>query len=351
MEAVRDPIPDDSSYQRHMLPRVSRTFALTVPQLPRPLDTMVGNAYLLCRVADTVEDDPELDAGDKRALHGLLMDAMESGAAAQRFARQAGTTLAPATPPDERDLALNLPRVARTTRALPRSDRQAIGRCLQRMCSGMDSFDERREPGTRDLADLQRYCHYVAGVVGEMLTELFCNHGTGMAPRRTEMRRYAESFGQGLQMTNILKDVWDDLEHGRCWLPRAEFEQAGYDFARLAPEHDRAVFNRVMTGLVALAHGQLRNALRYTEQIPTAEPGMRRFCLLSIGLALLTLKRIHDTPGYATGSEVKVSRRAVSAVLASARVAARFESGPATLVELWSRGLPLHSVAPSEVRA
>jgi hypothetical protein len=45
------------AYQDHILALVSRTFALTTPQLPAGLRSVVGNAYLLCRVADTIEDE------------------------------------------------------------------------------------------------------------------------------------------------------------------------------------------------------------------------------------------------------------------------------------------------------
>jgi farnesyl-diphosphate farnesyltransferase len=54
------------------LANVSRTFALTIPLLPLPLRDWVGNAYLLCRIADTIEDDPELRIDDK--IHLLSVE-------------------------------------------------------------------------------------------------------------------------------------------------------------------------------------------------------------------------------------------------------------------------------------
>ena len=52
----------DEAYQDHILQYVSRTFALTIPQLPAELRRVVSNAYLLCRIADTVEDDNAVDS-------------------------------------------------------------------------------------------------------------------------------------------------------------------------------------------------------------------------------------------------------------------------------------------------
>src|SRR5215472_17511271 len=59
----------DEAYQDHILPGVSRTFALTIPELPPALRTAVTNAYLLCRIADTIEDEPALSPA--ASLHFL----------------------------------------------------------------------------------------------------------------------------------------------------------------------------------------------------------------------------------------------------------------------------------------
>jgi farnesyl-diphosphate farnesyltransferase len=55
-----DSVSSDEAYQDQILPHVSRTFALTIPELPPALRTSVTCAYLLCRIADTIEDEPAL---------------------------------------------------------------------------------------------------------------------------------------------------------------------------------------------------------------------------------------------------------------------------------------------------
>ena len=59
--------PDDAVCAQ-LLEGVSRTFALTIPQLPAVLAPVVANAYLLCRIQDTIEDEPTLDVASKRLL-------------------------------------------------------------------------------------------------------------------------------------------------------------------------------------------------------------------------------------------------------------------------------------------
>jgi hypothetical protein len=60
----------DLEYQERILQAVSRSFALTIPQLPTSLSNIVTNAYLLCRIADTIEDESKLSIEQKRFFFG-----------------------------------------------------------------------------------------------------------------------------------------------------------------------------------------------------------------------------------------------------------------------------------------
>jgi farnesyl-diphosphate farnesyltransferase len=191
---------------------------------------------------------------------------------------------------------------------------------------------------------LDEYCYYVAGVVGDMLTELFCEYSAEIARNRAGMQRLAVSFAQGLQMTNILKDVWEDRSHGACWLPQEVFSRHGVDLARLTAEPFDPRFAAGMVELVAVAHGHLRNALDYTLLIPGRETGIRRFCLWAIGLAVLTLQKINANPRFTAGVQVKVSRRAVALTRLSTDIALRNDAALRRLFAFAARGLPLTRV-------
>ena len=69
-----------------------------------------------------------------------------------------------------------------------------------------------------DYAGLQRYCHLVAGVVGEVAARIF-----GQTDERTT--EYAHTLGQALQLTNIIRDVGEDAMRGRIYLPISELQQ------------------------------------------------------------------------------------------------------------------------------
>jgi farnesyl-diphosphate farnesyltransferase len=335
----------DEVYQDQVLPHVSRTFALTIPQLPAALRISVTNAYLLCRIADTIEDEPALSPPETLAFLQRFMAALGGRGEPQTLARELEKCLSDRTLPTERDLVSNMQRVINVTAALSEPQRAAIHRCVELMCYGMPRFQSTASlRGLPRQTDLDDYCYYVAGVVGDMLTDLFCEYSPAIARRRAGLQAQAVSFAQGLQMTNILKDVWEDRSRGACWLPQEVFSRHGVDLARLTAEPYDPRFAAGMRELVAVAHAHLRNALEYTLLIPGNESGIRRFCLWAIGLAVLTLQKINRNPGFTTGAQVKVSRRAVAMTRISTNFAGRNDWLLRRLFALAARGLPLAQI-------
>jgi len=343
---TRDRRSDDALFNENILVGVSRTFALTIPQLPDGLRETVTNAYLLCRIADTIEDDPVLEADEKDRFHSAFIGAAESGRGAEDFAQALWPRLSPGTQEAEIELIRESPRVLRMSHQLQPRQRRVILRCLATMSRGMGQFERSRSRlGLADVAEYERYCYFVAGVVGEMLTELFCDHSPEIEARRDELEARAVNFGLGLQMTNILKDIWDDHEDGVCWLPREVFDEHGYDLRELQPHHNGngPAFAASMRHLVGIANGHLRRALEYTTTIPNNETGIRRFLIWAVLLAASTLRNISAEPLFSDGSEVKVSRRKVAGIVALSNAVIRSNFGLATLFNGAARGLPLLS--------
>lgn len=331
----------DLAYQAEILQGVSRTFALTIPQLPAPLRDAVGNAYLLCRIADTIEDEAALSAAQKRAFSERWVCVVEGSEEARAFASDLGVLLTRSATGSERDLIANVGRVVRITESFSPRQRRAMLRCVKIMTRGMAEFQEGASlEGLDDLKHLDRYCYYVAGVVGEMLTELFCDYSDEIDARREELFALSASYGQGLQMTNILKDIWEDRSRGACWLPRSVFLAAGFDLCSLAPGRADPGFVEGLNRLIAIAGQHLSNALRYILLIPAHETGIRRFCLWALGMAVLTLRRTYTTPAFGSGQEVKISRRAVKAVVVTTSALARSDAALKILFTGLGRGLP-----------
>ena len=325
------------AYQARALRGVSRTFALTIPQLPRGLRKVVGNAYLLCRIADTIEDEPALEAARKREYLRRFVHVVAGRIPAGPFAAALRPLLSGATMDAEKELVANTALVVHLTHQFRAAQREAILRCVDIMTAGMAEFADRAPEGLGSMRDLDRYCYHVAGVVGEMITDLACDHSDKIASRRNRLYPLSSDFGRGLQLVNILKDVWEDRWRGVSWLPREAFGGGAGPPTSIARD---PAFARGMLTLVGVARGHLEAALEYALTIPRHEPGIRRFLLWTLGMAVLTLRRIEANPQFGAGDEVKIPRRQVRATVVTTSIVVRSNHALRWLFDAVAKPLP-----------
>jgi len=334
----------DEQYQHYILQGVSRTFALTIPQLPADLELVTGNAYLLCRITDTIEDDAALTSDQK--LHFIqrfltVLEGSDEGGDAVTFSNELLPLLGDECPEAELDLMRNVYRVVRLMRKFSPLRQKSLLRCVNQMAAGMAYYQEAENPfGLADMAELDRYCYHVAGVVGEMLAELFCDYSETMANNQQQLMMLSVHFGQGLQMTNILKDVREDMIRGVNWLPADLFQQRGVDLQNLPAVFSEPGFADVIEELIAVAHGHLRRALEYTLLIPSSEKGLRRFCLWAIGMAMLTLKKLNADRHYNNPTSTKITRASLKRIIVLSNIAVGQDVLVKGLFASLARGLP-----------
>jgi farnesyl-diphosphate farnesyltransferase len=276
-----------------LLLRTSRTFALAIPLLPDPLGREVTIAYLLFRIADTFEDATRWPRAARiEALHAFagLLRARDGAASGRRpwapaapspcdEAPRLAEAWVAARPCDHDgylDLLAETPAVLAELDAFWPSRREAIVHHTLRTVEGMADFvgsgDEHGNLRLGTLADLKRYCHVVAGIVGELLTELFLDFSPVLGAARQALWDNATRFGEALQLVNILKDSDSDARHGRVYLPPA--------LARAE--------------ILALARDDLRAATDYVLALQSAggPRGMVAFTALPVLLARATLDRL-----------------------------------------------------------
>ncbi len=330
----------DAELQAVLLEGVSRTFALTIPQLPDRLYPAVANAYLLCRIVDTIEDEVSLTAEQKRHFCNGFIEIVKTGRNTESFAAELAPLLSAQTIPAEHSLIKLIPRVIAITHSLDTAQIAALAHCVETMANGMPVYQALDlHAGLKTLKDMDDYCYYVAGCVGEMLAKLFCHYSPEIAAHQPELLKLSVSFGQGLQMTNILKDIWDDAKRGVCWLPQDVFAETGFNLANLTPETNDAHFRLGLEHLISIAHGHLQNALTYTQLLPSHETGIRNFCLWALGMAVLTLKKIKQNPGFNESNQVKISRNSVKTTIIACKLSARHNLLLSLLFRLASRNL------------
>jgi 4,4'-diapophytoene synthase len=335
------PSNEDAQYQEHILQGVSRTFALTIPQLPPALRHVIGNAYLLCRITDTIEDDNALSIEQTRQLSDMFIEVVSGEVSAEKFTDELFPLLSDHTIPAEHELIKNTPSVIRVTHSFNPAQRLALERCVRIMGKGMAAYQATETlDGLKDLAAMNQYCYYVAGVVGEMLTELFCDYSAEINQNKATLMKLAVSFGQGLQMTNILKDIWEDRKRGACWLPQDIFLKEGFRLNELQNGCPDIRFQKGLAELIGIAKNHLQNALAYTCLIPAQEKGIRRFCLWALGMAVLTLNKINQHRDFTESTQVKITRRSVKATIFTTSFLAGNDWALNQLFAITSRNLP-----------
>jgi farnesyl-diphosphate farnesyltransferase len=303
-----------------LLARTSRTFALAIPLLSgaalgkaqgdgdaalrsglRPADSpngrdlaeAVGAAYLLFRVADTLEDATLWDR-DRRAAALSSFAAWIDGAEREPRFQTLVRERAPVTDEGCLELCARADDVLEAVSAMAPGIADAIRTNVRRTALGMREFVERQDSrgglSLRDADDLGRYCYAVAGIVGEMLTDLFTLSDEGAARVKDRLAADAAVFGEALQLVNILKDAPADAAEGRVYLPAQ------------VPRAD----------VVGRARDDLRRAGNYLRALEEgrAAPGIIAFCTLPARLAEATLDRLDE-------GAPKLSRQEVMQIYAS----------------------------------
>jgi farnesyl-diphosphate farnesyltransferase len=315
MSSVSAEADDDWRFCGEALRHVSRSFAQPIGLLPPELARALTVGYLLCRVADTIEDAPRIDPRERDELFSLFQAVLRGTHAASQLAARFGDR---AGSDAERTLMGESPRLMRVFMAQRPAVRAVTSRWVSEMTDGMRLYSRRAEHERltvmHSLADLERYCYFVAGTVGHMVTELFVD-AMGEPALEPKLRKHAEAFGLGLQMVNIVKDVTDDFSRGVAYIPRELCVAEGFEpELLLAPSH-RAAALRAVGHVIARARKHLDAALEYALTIPVDYPRLRLFCLLPLWMAVETL-------GFAEGNEaifsphpLKIGRDVVGGIM------------------------------------
>jgi farnesyl-diphosphate farnesyltransferase len=275
------------AYLDAQMNKVSRSFAVVVDSLEEPLRSHLSTAYLLCRVADNIEDciQPDVWKEERFAELALLLATPSAAGAVLRgwdrlrwpglsldecalMGRRAGTDL------------------WRIYAAIPAVQREIIAGRVQEMATGMRLLGK---PGTAPVfvnhggvqvlalpEDYNRYCYIVAGTVGHMGSALAVHHYGLESEVASRLEAGAEACGRALQKTNIVKDFPEDLKRGVSYLPAewlAQTEFAPLELRGGTPAFLHAVLLDVLE--------ELQSSLDYVLALPVAAAGYRKASLLA----------------------------------------------------------------------
>ena len=269
-------ILDTAGYER-LLKKLARTFALSLRILPASIRPALSLAYMLARASDSIADAATAPAFQRLALLRALPDSFPEKSP------DLGLT------GDERDLVVRLPDLLKALEAMPAAAeiKDAWRVILRGQIFDLERFEPSADgepPQPLSPDELVEYTQLVAGSVGEFWTRLSFRHIPDYATKPLdEMLALARTFGQGLQMVNILRDRRRDADLGRVYIPDERFY----------PEMQRAS--------ELLEAGQ-----SYASAVKSR--ALRAACKLPLDLARQTLALVAEHP---LGLRVKVPRHKV----------------------------------------
>ena len=172
------------------------------------------------------------------------------------------------------------------------------------------------EPRTIETRDqLLEYCDQVASTVGRVCVRIWGGAGP-------ECLRLATERGKALQLTNILRDVREDHQRRRCYLPEAEFQAAGLSREDLVNWSDPERCRRFIHDQVALAEAHYEAADGLEALI---EPAARPTCWAMTRIYHALLTKIRHRPVLIAGdSRIRLSSfRKLSIGMRARRLARR----------------------------
>jgi len=327
VERTLELTPQQREYLDVFMNKVSRSFAFVVPCLEEPLSQFTGAAYLICRVADNIEDCEESLAWKKERFAEFTQLLSEPWLAPQILSIWDREPW-PGLTPEERQL-MGLPdglTLWEIYALIPDESRTIIGRWASVMAGGMLQIEDPQEApwlvnrdGVHMLAnetDYNRYCYFVAGTVGHMVTELVVHHYQLADGVADGLLANCEAFGRGLQKTNIVKDFAEDLGRGMCYLPDEWLRES--DYTPLALTGAPVLWRRKVVKDVM---DELGRATDYVSTLPYEAAGFRQaslLCLLPAYQTILLAVREQEKL-FTAEHRVKISRQTLAQCMQDAQ--------------------------------
>lgn len=259
-------------YCRRLTRRRGTNFALGFAHLPPPKRRAIYAAYAFCRFAD--------DLSDERGVR-------QPAALLRRWR-------------EELDRCYG----GRATHPITRALQDALRRypipreVFEGMIRGCEADLRRSRYATFD--DVLAYCDLVATTIGRICLAVFGHR------RHPSARRWARDFAIALQLTNILRDVGDDLDRGRIYLPQADLRRFGCTEAML-------ISRRATPPFLALMDFECRRAWRYfrgaDRLIPHLEPDARLGASLMRDVYQAVLTKVQANPSVVLHRRYVVTAR------------------------------------------
>ncbi|NWK54385.1 squalene/phytoene synthase family protein [Verrucomicrobiaceae bacterium N1E253] len=198
--------------------------------LPKPMREPVSLGYLLARASDTLADTESLPAELRLDMLNRMAELVQGGTDEDWYQRLSKEVMPLQQHRGENVLLSHMQAVMSWLHGMESdSVKQAVLTVMGHILRGQRLDIERFElqAGFRFSGgeELEEYCYMVAGCVGEFWTQIGCHTLDSFSTADSgQLMEWGRNYGKGLQLINILRDLPNDLNVGRCYLPKVNPE-------------------------------------------------------------------------------------------------------------------------------
>ncbi|MBI88393.1 MAG: hypothetical protein CMB67_05150 [Euryarchaeota archaeon] len=313
-----------------ILEGTSRSFFLSLKELPKAIRAQVSLLYMLARTSDTIADSEE--GSPEERLIALDSFNEYSQGNSERVTDLHNLALQQRNK-SEGLLLEKVQEVTSRIRQFSETDQNTIRRCLGIIIGGQKLDLERFSvPGEKITPiekeeELDDYTYRVAGSVGEFWTRISLDHLFQINSEfEKELFENGIRFGKALQMINILRDIPSDLSLGRCYIPReslSEFELTPEDL--LNPEK-MSQFRPLYDRFLDLTDSHFEAAVKYIEILPHRQFRLRGACMLPVIIGKRTASMLREGNVLDSKNRIKIDRSEIKSVVNRLVLAVPFKS-------------------------
>lgn len=294
-----------------LLRSTSRTFFLSIQQLPGTVGEAMCLAYLLLRVSDFLEDN-ELMPPEEKVRLLLLWDRIIAGEEDASTLVEELKDLHPEEDPDAH-VAQQADKILTKVRQLPSVLQTQMLVHIRDSTRGMARW-VKKGPQILTEEDLDDYMHEVAGRVGYLTTNIFAWHSRFIRQRLDILMPLARETGLALQTVNIIRGLRKDYERGWIYVPESFCAAANLQRVDLFKPEYQIQALQVVDLLADKAERHLAAALVYIQSLPPWLPTLRLACIWPTLFAVRTLAISRHNVGVLIG-EVKMTRHEVKRIV------------------------------------
>ena len=304
-----------------LLKHTSRSLYLSAKMLPPNIQPAFGIAYLLCRYADTIADTPVLPAEQRIYWIQQFPQLVHTQDPAKQTELVQALTGA-SNNPYETALITHLADCLRALNEIPVKQRPFIEEVVMAVCEGMKldlmSFphEENAQPHPLMLdTDLTHYCRLMGGKPGLFWSQLIFHSLHISLPKET-FYELGQQIGDALQIVNILRDLPNDLRHGRCYVPQTNLEDKRLKAPDLLQPENSNKFTAIKQKWIAWGKQNLAVGSDYYCAIPKKAWRVRAAVAWPMLWTADTFIKLNNTPDLLNPHKrVKISRLRIYATL------------------------------------